>query len=284
MITENQVAIYTGTITTKSNLSHNSDESMGIDSVYRRNPFFCQGKRQDVPIYSGNAIRGKLRRIAADAFLKMLGIQGISAETYHIYFTGGLLAKGSSQTEIDVGGFRAMRENIPWLSIWGSAVINKMLQGKLEVGMGVPICRETVEFTRVQSERSFHEMLTSVFYTRKDDYDNSPYNNDVSTTLIDKKDKDEQAHQMKYNVEVLIPGTVLHHRFVLKNCSDVELSCFGDVIERFNHHPVLGGNARIGHGIVELAYEPGFRDGALYREYVAEHKEKIIDYIRGNFV
>ena len=55
--------------TRMSPLAHNSDEAMGVDAKFRRMLFQASPGNVRVPVHSGNAFRGKTRRIAALDFL-----------------------------------------------------------------------------------------------------------------------------------------------------------------------------------------------------------------------
>jgi hypothetical protein len=261
----------TGTITCLSPLSHNSDEAVGTDTKFRRTKLQTPSGPQLIPVYSGNAFRGKLRRIAALDFLERIGItldgdNKISDRLYFTMFSGGSLQKGSSSGgKLDIGFKRELREHIPFLSLFGTAVSNQMIQGKLSVGIAVPVA---VEICPNESDRSVWDLVEEIFYTRRDDLENpeTPNNDD--------------PQQMKYSGECLSAGTTLKHEFLLNNANDVETSCFGAIMQRFLENPVLGGRSGIGHGKVKLDYKPKWPDGSIYDKHIKTHSEKIYSYMR----
>jgi len=259
-----------GTITLLSPLSHNDDVALGTDAKFRRLKVLSGGRSEQVPVYSGNAYRGILRRLIARDFLNLLDIEKIPDALYYCLFCGGSLQKGSTQDKLDIGGKRKLRAMVPFLSLFGTAYVNQVLPGKLNVGMAVPVARETAGLTCVASELSVWDLLEEVFYTRRDDLEDKAERGD-----------DDQATQMKYSVECLSPGTLLVHEFVIEDASEVEASCFGHLMKRFEAEPILGGRSAIGHGKVQLAYEPAWPDPAPYLAYVEERHKEMRQFVEG---
>jgi hypothetical protein len=262
------IARWEGTITVLTPLAHNSDEPLGVDTKFRRIKYFVDGKGMEIPVYSGNAFRGILRRILARDFLNRLGIERVSDRLYYTFFSGGALDRGSSQEYIDVGLRREMRRNIRFLSLLGAAFQNNVLPGILDVGIGIPIAKETKTYTGIESEQSVFEMLTEIFYTRRDD-------------LEDRAGDKEDAQQMRYTIECLVPGTRLHHTFTLTQANTIEQSCFGAAISLFLKDPILGGKSGTGHGKVKLDYSPEFPQPDAYWEDIEKRKEEIAEYVLG---
>ena len=150
---------WSGVITVRSPLAHNSDENVGADSKFRRIKIQTPEGEAMILMYSGNAFRGRLRRLAAADFVERLGIGGtngskISDKLYYCMFSGGALQKGSTSGYIDVGAKRDLRANIPFLSLFGTAFHNQMLAGRLSVGHGIPVARETAFMTGMPADAS----------------------------------------------------------------------------------------------------------------------------------
>jgi hypothetical protein len=261
-----------GIVTVKSPMSHNSDESMGTDTKFRRVGLLHNGKVVRIPVYSGNAFRGIFRRIAAKQFCDLigLGVQSMSDALYYTFFCGGALQKGSAQSYIEIGKKREMREMIPFLSLLGAAVVNSIIPGKLEIGVMMPVCAETVGMTGIASDVSVWSLLDEVFYTRRDDREDK-----------EKREKDEGAQQMKYQGEILIPGTQLKHKIAAHGCNEVELACFGYAIRAMVEKGVLGGKSGVGHGQVQCDYKPVWPEAKPYLDYIDGNKAKISEYVQG---
>jgi hypothetical protein len=249
---------------------------MGVDTKFRRIKYQIPEGDVPIPVYSGNAFRGKLRRIAALDFLSRIGIESggdekVSDKLYYTLFSGGSLQKGSTSTGIDVGLKRELRRMIPFLSVFGTAFVNQMLPGKLGVGIAVPIADETESVTGRPSDRSVWDLVEQVFYTRRDDLEDPQ----------EKRGDDDTAQQMRYTIECLSTGTELVHEFLLHHPTDIDLACFGAVIRNFEEDPMLGGKSGVGHGKVRLAYEPAWPDPQPYYEYMDAHRDEIVAYVRG---
>ena len=146
-----------------SPLAHFGDERMGTMQVMRTMKFQHNGESVDVPVYSGNGFRGTLRRIAMKDYLDRIGIleEGISAKLYYMLFTGGALTSGSRYNEI--GEKRRMRTMCPPLSLFGTAIGDQIPEGKMKVGILKPICKETQDFTGIESDKSFYDLLEDIF-------------------------------------------------------------------------------------------------------------------------
>src|SRR3990172_11349930 len=130
------------------------------------------------------------------------------------------------------------------LSLFGTAIDNQMLDGKLKISDMLPVCQETKNITQLESDKSCWDIVEDRFFTRHDD--------------LDKLEKDSKATptQMKYNVEVLISGTTLIHEFGLEMCTDTEESGFSLLLDLLESHPYIGGRSNRGHGKIEFQYNP----------------------------
>lgn len=259
-----------GILKTLSPMTHNSDESMGTDTKFRRISVLYNGKSVRVPHYSGNAFRGILRRIGAKQLFDALGLEKISDALYYMFFCGGALKKGSQQNYIDIGAKRELRANIPFLSIFGAAVQNTIMPGKMEIGLAMPIAKETQELTGIQSDVSVWSMIDDIFYTRRDDLEDRE----------EERKKDDGAQQMKYNIEVLTPGVELQHNISLFHCNEIEQACFGYAMSALIEKGILGGKSGTGHGRVQFNYSPEFPNAKPYLDFLKKEKDAVVQYIR----
>lgn len=253
-----------------SPISHNGDEVLSTVSPFRRQKVDYNDEIIDIPVLSGNGFRGVWRRIGAKHLLDSLGIENINPDLYHMLFAGGALT-GSTEEE-QVLYKREIREKVPFLSVFGSAMGNFMLSGKLSSGFGYVISEETKTFTGIESERSIYEYLSTEFYTRRDDYEAGSAE-DVADTV-----------QMKYETEVLIAGTELLQTVILKDCTELEIGCFMNILQLWKKDgAIIGGVARVGHGRVEFDIDfDNYREQIEeYNSYIQENKETIKQYILG---
>lgn len=256
----------------KTPLLHFGDERMGTMQVTRTMKYKYNDKYIDVPVFSGNAFRGELRRIAMNDYLQVLGIEneGISAKLYYTLFTGGTLTSGSRFTEI--AKKREMRKMCPPLSLFGTAIGDQIPEGKLKVSIFKPICKELNEYNNKQSQISFYEMLQDIFYTRRDDLKSKDIN-------ITDETKNENAQQMKYEAQGLSAGTILEGNIVIENSNEIEEACLYSILENLKKLPYIGGKSATGHGEIEIIQDKN-GETEKYYQYLEENKEEIRNWLR----
>lgn len=257
----------------QSPLSHFGDERLGTMQISRTNKFRVGNEFVDVPVYSGNAFRGLFRRIAMRDFLERLDLadEGVSEKLYYALFTGGSLVSGSRFEEI--GDNLELQKMIPGLALLGSALGDKIVQGKMKSSIFIPACKETVDYTGVESDISFYDMLEDIFYTRRDDLKS------VSANVVKTEKKKENPTQMKYEAQCLSTGTVLIGDVVLEHSNEIEESLFNSVMKQLEKVPYIGGKSAAGHGKVKIEYTD-LADESIYYAYLEENKEDIRAYVR----
>lgn len=274
-------------------LSHYGDEKMGTMQAARTYKYKYENDFIDVPSYSGNAFRGQLRRTLMFDYLVRIGIidklsdeewanlnckteeetatkKGISAKLYYMLFSGGALTSGSRYNEL--GKKREMRKMCPPLSLLGTAIGDQIPEGKMKSAIFLPICKELADYTGIESDLSFYDMLQDVFYTRRDDLKSKDFN-------ITDGSKHDNAVQMKYEMQCLSAGTILTGDIVIENSNSIEEGCFAAGIERFKECPYIGGKSAIGHGKVEILNDE-LPSSQLYYDYLKKNKEEMATWIR----
>ena len=138
-------------MTALTSISH-IGESYGINAKLRREKVVQpDGSVEEVPIISGNSLRGILRDRGMLHMLRCLGygvdeetgkVRGLSLAAFYFLFSGGALTKVSGRG-LDVDQARCWRDLIPLVAIFGGAMGNQIMPGKVNVGKAIPICRET---------------------------------------------------------------------------------------------------------------------------------------------
>lgn len=265
---------FEGIITALSPIFHGGDEKTGSTPVLRTTRIYNDAYEEcEIPYLSGNGIRGKLRRIVMRDFLEMVGYEIQSAKLYHSLFAGGVLEGGESLTGIiDIEMKRQIRSLIPPIALFGCAVGNQMIQGILKVEHMWPICEEYRPYlperfrSLKQASRPVRSFTGGSFITRRDD-------------LRAEREEDEQAVQMKVEYECFVPGAAFYHSFVVELPDDVQLACFGRMMELFAQAPYIGGRSSSGDGKVRLEYE-NIPSSAAYVDYVNQKKSEIVDLLR----
>jgi len=260
---------FEGVITLVEPLVH-TEKQYGVASKFRRMKIVVDGQVEEIPFYSGNSIRGILRRLGARHLLRSVEVKEkqLSTGLNHALFRGGQLRRGEAAT-YDTDFICELRGKLPLLSLLGVAIHQQLVPGKLFVGHAIPIAKETSFMTGVDRPISVWDLMQMTMFTRRDD-----------RSQKDKADREVQAEQMLYKYEVMIPGTQLSHYFVLNDANEVERACFMRLLKEFNGHMRLGGNARIGFGRIEWTYpEPVEKATKPYDGFLEENREEIKRYL-----
>jgi len=263
-----------GTITALTPIFHGGDEKTGSTPVLRTIMVYVDGVGEvPIPYISGNGIRGKLRRLSIKDFLDMLEYEITNTKLHHALFSGGVLESTSDTTgAIDLAFRKKVRELMPPVAIFGCALGNQMIQGYLIVEHMWPICEEYKAYLPEEyqkdprAERPIRTFTDQSFITRRDD-------------LREEREEGEQAVQMKVDYECFVPGTKFYHRFVLQLPDQLQLSCFGRVLDLFEAMPYVGGRSSSGDGKVVLNYK-NKPDASLYLEFVQEKKDEIVKLLK----
>jgi len=260
--------IIKGYIIAQSPIHSGGDEKTGSESLLRRLSYVIEGKRVEVPVLSGNAIRGILRRELMVDMLTRLDYKLTNAKIYHMLFSGGMLESVDEKSSgvIKIGLKRKIRQTIPPISVLGSSLGNQIFEGKLKIGMALPICKELKDFLpdelEIKPETSFYEFLAWTFTTRRDD-------------LREERKEDEQATQMMVNFEVFAPGTPFYHEFILNNTNDVEEGVVARMLNLWKQKPYIGGKSSIGLGKLKLNYDYNELSENVYLSFIEEKKEEM---------
>jgi len=277
--------IFEGIMTAQTSISH-IGETFGINAKLRREKIIQpDGTVEEVPIISGNAIRGILRDRGMLHMLKLLGygineetgeVNGLSLAAFYFLFSGGSLTK-SGNAGIDVDEARRWRKLIPLVSIFGGAMGNQIMPGAAKIGKGIPICKETAHLIPQRfvtgNEQSIWDMCQEEAYTRRDDEKNehlrmliapevrglleadAAYKREKRGTSEEVAGETGQSQQMRYFVETLAAGTQLFFDVSLDDVSDLEFEAFCVTLAEFGRLPYLGGKSNVGHGKVSIKFD-----------------------------
>lgn len=264
-----------GVVTALSSIIHSGGESLGITTKLRREKFVQpDGSVEEVPVLSGNGIRGRLRDLGMAHCCRALGygvddatgrVDGLSMAAFYFLFSGGSLTKGDGAKALDLSYARQLREAIPLVSVFGGAVGAQLLPGKLKVDKLYPICAETShllpEAYRTTAPVSIWEWLQEEMYTRKDDAKNEHLRPMLapSTRLALEAGGSAQAlaeastpQQMMYYVESFAAGSRFYWRVLLDDVTDLEFEAFLTCLAEFSRVPYLGGRSAAGLGHVAM--------------------------------
>lgn len=199
--------VFEGVVTALTSVSH-IGETRGINSMLRREKIAMPDATvEEIPIVSGNSLRGLLRDRGMLHMCRALDygvneetgeVKGLSLPAFYFLFSGGALTKDGGRG-LDVDLARRMRELIPLVGVFGGAMGNQIMPGKLKTGKLIPLCQETAHLvpqrfvsetitlsadnpetnadelkteTRAKPLTSIWNLIQSEPYTRKDDEKN----------------------------------------------------------------------------------------------------------------
>lgn len=312
--------IFEGVMTAQTSISHIGN-AYGVNARLRREKVIQpDGSVEEVPVISGNSIRGILRDRGMLHMLRTLGygvdettgqVQGLSLAAFYFLFSGGALTKDAGRG-IDVDEARRWRNAIPLVALFGGAMGNQIMPGKVKVGKAIPICQETIHLIPERfvtgKEQSVWDMCQEEAYTRRDDEKNEHLRQLISPEVrmlleagaAQKRAKagtDEdvagetgQHQQMRYYVETLAAGTRLFWDMTLDDATDLEFDALCVTLAEFSRFPFIGGKSGVGHGKVAIHFDkwieidprmsPGGKEldftlGTRYQAHLQEHGDDI---------
>lgn len=297
-----------------SAISHNGDSMGGTTAVFRREKMCVGNEIHQVPVISGNAIRGMLRDCGMLFMLRELGMT-LSPQAFHFLTSGGTLTKDTGRG-LDIGQARRLRELIPLVGVLGGACGRQILQGKLQVGKWLPMCTEVRELLperyHALATQSMYDLMDIHSFTRTDDAKSErwqPFLPQEQRALLEApkvkvgKDGKEMAEkpgvaqQMRYSQEVLIAGTQLFCWLNLNDVTPLEVEAFASALLEWGKTPFIGGQSRHGLGMVSVSFDhwheiTPYRPldestavslpfGQAYVDHLHTHKDEIIETLKG---
>lgn len=265
---------FEGVATAVTSIIHNGGEQNGISSMLRREKFVQpDGSVEKVPVISGNSIRGILRDVGMYDMLQKVGygvdketgeVTGLPLSAFYFLFSGGALSS-TGEEGINVDKFRKMKELIPLIGLFGGAIGNAIMPGKLKIGKLIPICKETLHLLpdqyKNENVESIWEYCQTEMYTRKDDEKNDRVRGMIDSNVRSllssgtaKADltKASTAQQMMYRVESIAAGTSFYWKVTLEDATEIEFEAFVNTLLVFSKAPYLGGRSAVGHGEISI--------------------------------
>lgn len=264
---------FEGIVTAVTSIIHNGGEQNGISSMLRREKFVQpDGSVEKIPVISGNSIRGILRDVGMYDMLQRVGygveddgtVTGLPLSAFYFLFSGGALSS-TGENGINIERFRKMKELIPLIGVFGGAIGNAIMPGKIKIGKLIPICRETLHLipTKYQNHNaeSIWEYCQTEMYTRRDDEKNDRVRGMIDGNVralisggASKTDitKASTAQQMMYRIESLAAGTQFYWKITVDDPTQIEFESIINTLLAFSKSPYLGGRSSVGHGEVSI--------------------------------
>lgn len=216
----------------------------GTDTVkaLRRFPVLGpDGRSISVPAVSGNALRGRLRRLLAREMFERLDIDSTSREWDRVYGTvanGGLL--DGYDPSADPAFIRGVREACPPLSALGAAMGKWMLPGRCSIGILWPVCDATVDAGLCSPAEKGR-------IPRLSDVEGETYH----VRLPDRQEADG-ATPMPHGTETISVGVSLQSRISFaREATEVEIAA---VVHGLTLIETLGGGGAVGLGRVLIRW------------------------------
>lgn len=251
----------------KWSMVHTEWTNSNIANIYRER-MLIDNEIHTIPALHGNSLRWQLRNLGADHYLTTLWVERWSAKLnfFHVLFSGGALEQMTQV--LDIKYKKQVRAMCPFLSLFGSAMGNEMLKGKMMVSSLLPQCKELGT-----GDISYWDMTSIVRYTRQDD---------AKWEHGDKRLKAEQEpkkQQMFYDIEVLNAGNILEWSIYLDTDDEIEIGAFHAMMRERQRKPFIGWVSRVGHGEVEVLTPIDTSLADKYEQYLLSNKDQILEWV-----
>jgi hypothetical protein len=268
-----------GSATALSSIAHGG-ETLGTITYLRREAFLTPTGRIDVPVISGNAVRGVLRDTGAHLLWNALGCPKLSLPVMHALWSGGALVKAKTQP---LTGQRLadLRRMVAHIGVFGAAGGGRIIDGALTVGKLIPVCAQTAhvlpaDLTTGIDLPDIHDLLQIERYSRVPDSDRL---SEVLDTTVD-LDEDPDTIRMRYGAETFIAGTHFHAMFALTNVTPDEHAFFADVLDAWLPTATVGGKTGRGHGRVHLSLKTSDLDvntlAGQWRDFGGASRDEVL--------
>lgn len=264
-----------GTATAVSSISHGGD-TLGTVTYLRREAFLTPQGRLDIPVVSGNAVRGVLRDVAAKVTWEDLGCPKLPLPVAHALWAGGALVKVKGEP---LSGQRlaTLRRLVPHVGVFGAAGGGRIINGALAVGKLVPACTQTAHLLPEEVRDAgplpdLHDLIQIEHYSRVPNADRLP---DVLATpdlgdLDPVEDFDDG--RMRYGTETFVAGTRFHAWFALNGATAAEHDFFTTVLNTYLAAPIVGGKIGRGHGRLAFHLTETRPDGDPGSDHAWNHR------------
>jgi hypothetical protein len=248
----------------------------GNEGIVAREPVHTPKGVVMVPYLSGNALRHRcVREPMALWLIDRYELRGkLSLLQLNFLLHGGNLTMSTAHE--NTRRIADMHEYWPFLRLCGGTLPDQILCGAMDCWRGTLICEENRSVLRrclpdIPDYRLLpgERFLSAYQYTR----------GDAKKTGIakDRDDLQEQTNLMIYSGQSVTKGAMFHHGFALKHVSRIELGCLLLALRLWQSTGgTIGGNARLGHGRLDMSLAGMVDDDTAVAAYV-EHVDSVRD-------
>lgn len=235
-------------ITAQSSIVHGEDSRTNTSNqtLFRREKIISpSGEVLLVPIISGNAWRGILRRTTEELLAPVLDYAGqLSTAAAYLLRNGGSLRQATKSLTPEQE--RTLKTLVPVVGLFGGTANGRVISGCAALSKVVPICTETAHLIGnhiprpTQSPSQFAILSLESF----------SHFNDTATRTDSPDDGSGADPLARFDIETLVAGTQLVATAHLSFASPLECCLFTEVIDSFCTRGHLGGRSRSGHGAI----------------------------------
>lgn len=235
-----------GTATAMSSVVH-GEQALGTVTYLRRERFIMpDGTVEEIPVVSGNAWRGLLRRTAADLWWDAVGRPKMTLAVAHAIWSGGALAK-STGTALTGSRLLRVRQACPPVGLFGAAGGGRIVDGCVQVGKMIPVCQETAHV--LPEKFRDEDRLPSVWdLTQVEEYSKIAR----EPALAGPGEADEPIPPARFGVETFLAGTRFYIWLAASWMSGEEQALLLETLDTFTAAAHVGGMGRAGHGRLRL--------------------------------
>lgn len=293
---------WAGTLTAVSSIAHGG-QSMGTITLLRREAILTpEGTLLHVPLVSGNALRGRLRRIGEQLLRETLRYEGqIPLAAAHALRGGGALAKVSGEP-LSGARLATVRALVPVIAVFGAAAGGRVIDGALSVGRLMPHLAQTEHVTGNPGPDAFTATQLET-YTRLGEATTTGFAA-ATTTPLDQNgrvdlpaltaetgdltsvgaagggDGAKGGGPMLFRVETFPAGTRFASWIRLEHPTPVMAAFTADVLAEFAAAGTLGGRGGVGHGQVRAHWtrtdHPAAPPAVDWRAQLASRREEAL--------
>lgn len=232
-----------GIATAVTSIAHSS-QSLGTITYLRREKLLLpSGAIEEVPVISGNGLRGILRDTAADLWWEAANEPKLSLAVQHAIWSGGALAKSNGEP-LTGSSLQEVRTACPVIGLFGTAGGGRLIDGCIQVGKLIPICQETKHLLPQHLQA---EELPSVW-----DLTQIEYYNRLPEKRRSQESGEDALSPMRYGLETFIAGTRFAFWISLQWPTEAQAAFFGETLNRFTQQARIGGRSAAGHGELSL--------------------------------
>lgn len=240
-------------VTAMASIAHGG-EALGTVTYLRRERFLTADGLIDIPVISGNAWRGLLRRTAADLWWEAAGRPRLTTAVMHAIWSGGALAK-SSGSPITGGRVQEVRRVCPVIGLFGASGGGRILDGAVQVGKMMPVCEETLPLLGDSAHLHTTNPPSLWDLTQIEYFSKIPSVLEHREAVVDPEPGLEPLPPARFGVETFVMGTQFSTWLSGEWLTAGEMNFLLDTLDAYTATARVGGYQRMGMGQIRVEWE-----------------------------